>query len=89
MSSPFDGPRPDYLDEVKHWPEDLRQVLERKASAWAKAKGITIGEAEFLAYGRLMRGHYKLPPVEVDAGADGQPPAWAAGLPVELTVVFS
>lgn len=82
------GPQPAYLAEVKHWPEDLRQLLERKAKAWAAHYGCPLVEAEALCFARLMMGRYKLPPVKVDAGPDVDAPAWADRLPTMVTVRY-
>lgn len=82
------GPQPAYLAEVKRWPEDLRQLLERKAKAWAAHYGCPLVEAEAQCFARLMMGRYKLPPVAVDAGPDGDAPAWANRLPTRVTVRY-
>lgn len=82
------GPQPAYLSEVKHWPEDLRALLERKAKACAEHFGCPLVEAEAHCYVRLMLGRYKLPALEVDAGPDGEPPRWAGRLPTTVTVRY-
>lgn len=85
MKSPFGaGPRPGYLDEICDWPLSMRAVLSTRTREFVEL-GNPRREAEFIAWSRIMRGCYPLPPISVDAPA----PAWADRLPTAVTVRFS